>query len=160
MKIYVTKTILFLLIALFLTSCSSYFGQDGRRGVSSSLVDYLYPDGQVPPEHEETTPHLRLPLTVGLAFVPPGQQLSRSLPEAQKTFLLEKVKKKIIKIKNKIILGLSLKVTKKFKATSPKPSQAKVQANALEAEITNNAIEVVIDALKRILPKSEILIFL
>ena len=65
-----------------------------------------------------------------------------------------------IKIKNKIILGLSLKVTKKFKATSPKPSQAKVQANALEAEITNNAIEVVIDALKRILPKSEILIFL
>lgn len=93
MKIYVTKTILFLLIALFLTSCSSYFGQDGRRGVSSSLVDYLYPDGQVPPEHEETTPHLRLPLTVGLAFVPPGQQLSRSLPEAQKTFLLEKVKK-------------------------------------------------------------------
>ena len=39
-----------------------------------------------------------------------------------------------IKIKNKIIFGLSLKVTKKFKATSPKPSQAKVQANALEAD--------------------------
>lgn len=79
---------------LLLTSCASYLGQDGRRGVSSSLVDYLYPDGQVPPKHEETTPHLELPLTVGLAFVPPQEGASFMLPEAKKTELLEEVKEK------------------------------------------------------------------
>jgi rhombotail lipoprotein len=81
---------------LLLTSCANYFGQDGRRGVSSSLVDYLYPDGQVPPKHEETTPHLRLPLTVGLAFVPSQQGTSFMLPEAKKTQLLEEVKQKFV----------------------------------------------------------------
>ncbi len=84
MRIMINKACLFAVIALFLTSCASYFGQEGRRGVSSSLVDYLYPDGQVPPKHEETTPHLRLPLTVGLAFVPSQKGTSFSLPEAKK----------------------------------------------------------------------------
>ena len=94
MRIMINKACLFAVIALFLTSCASYFGQEGRRGVSSSLVDYLYPDGQVPPKHEETTPHLRLPLTVGLAFVPSQKGTSFSLPEAKKTQLLEEVKQK------------------------------------------------------------------
>lgn len=70
-----------------------------------------------------------------------------------------KIKTKI-KIRNKIIFGLLLKVIKKFNAISPKPSHAKVQANALDADITNKAIAVVIEALIRILPKSEKLIFL
>ena len=59
-----------------------------------------------------------------------------------------------IRIKNNIIVGLSLSDVKKFKAISPKPSQANVHANALEAEITNSAMEVVIDALTNIPPKS------
>jgi rhombotail lipoprotein len=84
-----------MVIAFFLTSCASYF-EDGRRGVSSSLVDYLYPDGQVPPQHEETIPHLRLPLTVGLAFVPAQQGTSFALPEAKKTRLLEEAKQKFV----------------------------------------------------------------
>jgi rhombotail lipoprotein len=92
----VNKVCLIAVIALFLTSCASYFGQEGRRGVSSSLVDYLYPDGQVPPKHEETTPHLRLPLTVGLAFVPAQGGSSFVLPEAKKTQLLEEVKQKFV----------------------------------------------------------------
>ena len=92
----VNKVCLIAVIALFLTSCASYFGQEGRRGVSSSLVDYLYPDGQVPPKHEETTPHLRLPLTVGLAFVPAQGGNSFVLPEAKKTQLLEEVKQKFV----------------------------------------------------------------
>ncbi len=96
MIIKINKAYLFAVIAVFLTSCSSYWGQDGRRGVSSSLVDYLYPDGQVPPKHEETTPHLRLPLTVGLAFVPSQIGTSFSLPEAKKTQLLEEVKQKFV----------------------------------------------------------------
>jgi rhombotail lipoprotein len=90
------KAFLFAVTALLLTACATYFGQDGRRGVSSSLVDYLYPDGQVPPKHEETTPHLRLPLTVGLAFVPSQKGASFMLPEARKTQLLEEVKQKFV----------------------------------------------------------------
>lgn len=96
MKIMIRKACFFAVIALFLTSCASYFGQEGRRGVSSSLVDYLYPDGQVPPKHDETTPQLRLPLTVGLAFVPSEKGTSFSLPEAKKTQLLEGVKQKFV----------------------------------------------------------------
>lgn len=87
------KTVLILVAASFLlTSCAGYFGPEGRRGVSSSLVDYLYPDGQIPPKHQATTPHLRLPLTVGLAFVP-SYQGGVILPEAKKTQLLEEAKK-------------------------------------------------------------------
>ncbi|SFF79818.1 rhombotarget lipoprotein [Neptunomonas qingdaonensis] len=96
MKTLISKVCFFAVIALFLTSCASYFGLEGRRGVSSSLVDYLYPDGQVPPKHDETTPHLRLPLTVGLAFVPSEKGTSFSLPEAKKTQLLEVVKQKFV----------------------------------------------------------------
>ena len=77
---------------LLLSSCANYFGGDGRRGVSSSLVDYLYPDGEVPPNHEQTTPVLNLPLTVGLAFVPSQEGSAFMLPEARKTELLEQVK--------------------------------------------------------------------
>jgi len=94
MRIMISKAFLFAVSALLLTSCATYFGQEGRRGVSSSLVDYLYPDGQVPPKHEETAPHLRLPLTVGLAFVPSQKGSSFLLPEAKKTQLLEEVKQK------------------------------------------------------------------
>ena len=96
MKIMINKVCLVALIVSLLTSCATYFGQDGRRGVSSSLVDYLYPDGQIPPKHEETTPHLRLPLTVGLAFVPSQEGTSFALPEAKKTQLLEEVKQKFL----------------------------------------------------------------
>jgi len=95
MRIRINKVCLLMVIAFFLTSCASYF-EEGRRGVSSSLVDYLYPDGQVPPQHEETTPHLRLPLTVGLAFVPSQQGSSFALPEAKKTRLLEEAKQKFV----------------------------------------------------------------
>ena len=96
MKNIIKKTCLFAVTALLLTSCSTFLGQESRRGVSSSLVDYLYPEGQVPPKHEETTPHLHLPLRVGLAFVPPKQSTSSVLPEAKKTRLLEEVKKKFV----------------------------------------------------------------
>jgi rhombotail lipoprotein len=88
------KVLLFTGTALLMVSCASYFGQDGRRGVSSSLVDYLYPNGQIPEKYEETIPHLRLPLTVGLAFVPSQQGSSFTLAEAKKAQLLEGVKKK------------------------------------------------------------------
>ncbi|HZJ92716.1 MAG TPA: rhombotarget lipoprotein [Thiopseudomonas sp.] len=94
MKSLLVKFGLLIIISLQLSACSSGFGIDGRRGVSSSLVDYLYPEGQVPPKYEETVPHLRLPLTVGLAFVPSEKNSAYSLPEAKKMQLLEQVKQK------------------------------------------------------------------
>lgn len=96
MRILIKKACLIVVAALLLTSCAGFFGPDGRRGVSSSLVDYLYPDGQIPPKHEEAIPHLQLPLTVGLAFVPAGQGAPFMLPEATKTQLLDDVKQKFV----------------------------------------------------------------
>ncbi len=94
MKSRLGKFSLLMIVILHLAACATGFGSDGRRGVSSSLVDYLYPEGQVPPRYEETVPHLRLPLTVGLAFVPSQKNSAFSLPEAKKMQLLEQVKKK------------------------------------------------------------------
>lgn len=94
MKSKLTQFGLLIVMALHLSACVSGFGSDGRRGVSSSLVDYLYPEGQVPPKYEETTPHLRLPLVVGLAFVPSQKNSEFALPEAKKMQLLEQVRER------------------------------------------------------------------
>ncbi len=84
------------LLLVCLSSCSSFWaGYRGetRQGVSSSLVDYLYPDGQEPPKPEDSIPQLQVPMRVGLAFVP-GYQPSDApgLSEADKIALLEKVR--------------------------------------------------------------------
>jgi len=68
-------------------------GNNVRNGVSSSLVDYLYPKGEIPPEYDEKVPNLLLPLRVGLAFVPSRSNTVEGLSEAHKTELLETVKK-------------------------------------------------------------------
>ncbi len=59
-----------------------------RTTASSSLVDYLYPKGDLPPAYEESVPNLPLPLNVGIAFVPGTAQNAPS--EARKTELLAK----------------------------------------------------------------------
>jgi rhombotail lipoprotein len=72
-----------------------YFeGHHARKGVSSSLVDYLYPDGKVPPKHDRTVPNLEVPLHVGLAFVPSGSSNTPGLTEASKSQLLEQVRQR------------------------------------------------------------------
>ena len=80
------------LIALT-SGCSSLwnFGGETRTGVSSSLVDYLYPAGEVPPDLQDTVPRLVLPLRAGIAFVP-VQSYRATLSEATKIDLLESVK--------------------------------------------------------------------
>jgi rhombotail lipoprotein len=71
----------------------SGYGGETRQGVSSSLVDYLYPDGEEPPKAEDSIPQLHVPLRVGLAFVPGNQGGdSPGLSEADKIALLEKVR--------------------------------------------------------------------
>lgn len=86
--------LLLFLCSLSLISCSTFFGPESRRGVSSSLVDYLYPDGQIPPKFNESVPHLQLPISVGLAFVPATRTYMQSLSEVQKIKLLEQVKQR------------------------------------------------------------------
>ena len=85
-----------LLVALLLpalSGCSSLWlatnPGDTREGASSSLVDYLYPKGEVPPAVGKQMPELSLPLRVGIAFVPSPYQ--NDIPAAEKQQLLEKV---------------------------------------------------------------------
>lgn len=91
----VTRTLSCGLILALMTGCTSFwqYVSSGapRDGVSSSLVDYLYPDGEVPPDVSETIPHLELPLRVGIAFVP-AQYSSSAISEATKIQLLENAK--------------------------------------------------------------------
>ncbi len=63
-----------------------------RQGVSSSLVDYLYPGGEQPPKVDGVIPNLHVPLRVGLAFVPSNSGSTPGLSEANKTELLQKVR--------------------------------------------------------------------
>ena len=88
-----TSLLALLSAALLVTGCSTLWDWSGgqRHGTSSSLVDYLYPDGEVPPDVQDTIPHLELPLRVGIAFVP-GRVGPGTISEATKMRLLENVK--------------------------------------------------------------------
>lgn len=90
-----------LLISLSLCACA--YGMRQRESASSSLVDFLYPKGEVPREVTRQVPKLKLPLTVGLGFVPSGVATGQSvqspyfqagtgLSEALKNQMLEKMK--------------------------------------------------------------------
>jgi len=79
------------------TGLWNLFSGGERRGVSSSLVDYLYPGGEQPPPLVDSIPELNVPLRVGLAFVPgtnPGT--APVLSEATRVELLERVRSHFI----------------------------------------------------------------
>ncbi len=63
-----------------------------RDGVSSSLVDYLYPKGEVPPPQQDEIPRLDLPLRAGIAFVPAANPSNSGISEVTKSELLNQVK--------------------------------------------------------------------
>jgi len=56
---------------------------------STPLVEFLYPDGKVPPV--DATPELKIPLTVGLSFLPSRGGYER-LDATQKEQLLTSIK--------------------------------------------------------------------
>jgi rhombotail lipoprotein len=59
---------------------------------TSSLVDFLYPDGRTPPP-QNAIPELRVPLRVGLAFLPSQASFGDSrLDAAHKAELLERIR--------------------------------------------------------------------
>lgn len=78
---------------LLLGGCASFFeGGSQRRGVSSSVVDYLYPPGQKPElAIGVEVPQVRLPARVGLVFVP-SQNDPVGVSAAERSALLEKVR--------------------------------------------------------------------
>ena len=87
-------------IAVFIAGCSTMWQASSgtsRGGVSSSLVDYLYPDGEEPPPYSEAVPQLNIPLRVGLAFVPATRSTEYPvLSEATKTELLGRVRQQFL----------------------------------------------------------------
>jgi hypothetical protein len=86
-------TRLFLLaFALMLVACTGLSGGSRREGVSSSLVDYLYPDGEKPPRQSRQIPQLQLPLSIGIAFVPSQPGSSQALSEEERMKVLYDVK--------------------------------------------------------------------
>jgi rhombotail lipoprotein len=82
-----------LAVTLILPGCASMY--NSTRHESSSVVQFLYPEQQ--PHVTPATPTLRLPLRVGIAFVPPAQNTSSgynrapALSEAAKAGLIRKV---------------------------------------------------------------------
>ncbi len=86
-------------LALILTlgGCAAAFGTTGTtRTTSSSMVDFLYPEGERPVVDTDITPRLELPLRVGIAFVPTiGEmrwQRDIKMAEARRLELLRNVK--------------------------------------------------------------------
>lgn len=73
-------------------SLSTMWGGSTRSGESSSVVEFLYPAGEVPPKPTGEVPAITLPIKVGLAFVPGRGQSLGPLSEAQKMQLLEQVR--------------------------------------------------------------------
>jgi len=81
------------LILALLSGCASFWLGPGyektREGASSSLVDYLYPGGEIPPAVDGSLPYLSLPVRVGIAFIP--SRNSEDISAAEKQELLEHV---------------------------------------------------------------------
>ncbi len=93
-------TVAVLASSFLLAGCSAFWqlgeSSDTREGVSSSLVDYLYPKGEVPPQQEALLPRLELPLRVGIAFVPGRHSSDAMISEATRTQLLNNVKAEFV----------------------------------------------------------------
>lgn len=81
---------------LALTGCSIFGQQKVRHNKSTSLVEYLYPDGNIPKNQER--PVLNLPLRVGLAFIPEQNQRN-TISAASKLELLNEVKSTFAQLK-------------------------------------------------------------
>ena len=95
MRVLTSATVLAASLALAgCESLSAMWGGSTRSGESSSVVEFLYPAGEVPPKPTGEVPAINLPIKVGLAFVPGRGQSLGPLSEAQKMRLLDQVRGK------------------------------------------------------------------
>lgn len=88
MRTFVTSFVAVLILALAGCAAMNHHGNATHTG---SVVDYLYPNAKEAPQLEPTTTRLRLPVRVGIAFVPSSGS-GIALPESEKQKLLERVK--------------------------------------------------------------------
>jgi rhombotail lipoprotein len=87
----ITAASLALLVGLSFGCAGFYGSHDTRR--QSSTVEFLYPKGK-DLKQRPTIPHMTLPISVGIAFVPESEERRRrgySIAEADKRDLLEQV---------------------------------------------------------------------
>jgi len=90
------KALLILTVIVSLGGCSALltnYSPQKRQGTASSLVDYLYPNGEIPPGLASRIPHIKVPIRLGIAFVPGHSNGGYILTESHKQLLLEKVKR-------------------------------------------------------------------
>jgi len=87
------RIIIAAIVLALLSGCASIWRGAGyektREGASSSLVDYLYPNGEIPPAVGGNLPYLSLPVRVGIAFVPSRNR--EDVTAAEKQELMEHV---------------------------------------------------------------------
>ena len=80
-------------LLISLSGCSQLVSKkSGHNAVSSSLVDFLYPNKDSRVKHKEEIPVLNLPVKVGIAFLPTKNWRGNSISETNKLKLLNKVK--------------------------------------------------------------------
>lgn len=89
----VALSVLVLAGGILLAGCSTLLsGESTKANISSSLIDFLYPDEQSRQAHQAEIPLLRLPVTVGIAFIPPKYESANALSNGKQIALLDKVK--------------------------------------------------------------------
>lgn len=90
MKLIRILSCAFLLLGL--GGCAAMFPHAGaRQAQAGSVVDYLYPDAKQAPSLQPTVTRLRLPVRVGIAFVP-GAGIDAGPSDAERVQLLNRVK--------------------------------------------------------------------
>lgn len=85
-------TLVFIML-MVLGGCSGFVSQkSGQHSISSSLHSFLYPNKESRVEIREEIPVLKLPVRIGLAFLPSENWRGSTLDESTKYKLLNKVK--------------------------------------------------------------------
>ena len=86
-----------MLMVFVLTSCSALVSNNaGKNTRSSSLVDFLYPNEDSRATYKPEIPVLKLPVTVGISFVPSKDWRANGIESQNEVELLEKVKKSFL----------------------------------------------------------------
>ena len=76
-------------------SCLPRGGCQRNAQNSTSLVEFLYPNGATPPP-QDSQPQLHLPLRVGLAFLPSNGGPEIALDAAHKEALMQEIRKRFV----------------------------------------------------------------
>jgi len=91
------STFFVMLMVFLLTSCSALVSNHSNKNTrSSSLVDFLYPNEDSRAAYKPEIPVLKLPVTVGISFVPSKEWRANGIESQNEVALLEKVKKSFL----------------------------------------------------------------